>query len=122
MASLTLLVEAQRKRLAEILGTTAFGIVEVDADHCRVESGRLTVHFYRRAGDWPIDSSLELTSVPDHAVPLGDHLHTWLLLKSRGDDWPAPQPADPLADELARVARALPVVRDEAMLLESLLW
>ena len=122
MASLAALLEADRALLADTLGPSRFTIADVDEDHCRVDTDGLTIHFYRRDGDWPIDSSLELASAPAHAVPLTNHLHTWFVLKSRGEKWPAPLSRDPLADELARVGRAIPVVRDEAMLVETLLW
>ncbi len=122
MPGLATLVEAERSRLAGFMGATPFIVTEVDADHCRVETRDLTIHFYRRQGDWPIDSSLELASVPTAAVPLTDHIHTWLVLKARGEDWPPPQSADPLAEELARVSRAVPILRDETALRETLVW
>jgi hypothetical protein len=122
MASLASLIEADRARLIDIFGTTSFTIDGSDDDHVRVVTDGLTIHFYRRVSDGLINSSLELASVPARKVPLTDHLHTWLLLKSRGEDWPETQGANPLGAELARLARALPVLRDEAMLVETLLW
>jgi len=122
MASLASLIEADRVCLVAIFGATSFTIDGSDDDHLRVLADGLTIHFYRRVSDGLIHSSLELASVPAHKVPLTDHLHTWLLLKSRGEEWPDTQGANPLAAELARLARALPVLSDEAMLVEALLW
>ena len=42
--------------------------------------------------------------------------------QARGEDWPPPQSADPLAEELARVSRAVPILRDETALRETLVW
>jgi hypothetical protein len=126
MAGITPLIEANRPRLGDMLGAAPFTLVEVDEGHCRVMTDRLTIHFYRRPGEGAIHSSLELGSVPAHAVPFTNHLHTWLVLRSRGEEWPEPQSEslDPaqLAAELDRVERAIPIVRDETSLRETLLW
>jgi hypothetical protein len=122
MASLPSLIEADRAGLVEIFGATPFTVASSSDDHVRVVADSLTIHFYRRVSDGLIHSSLELASVPAHKVPLANHLHTWMLLKSRGEDWPETQSADPLGAELTRLARALPMLRDETILVESLLW
>lgn len=122
MASLASLIEAEHGRLADALGAAPFAIAEAGDDHCRVVADGLTIHFYRRSRDGLIHSSVELASTPAHAVALSDHVHTWLLLKSRGEEWPDTQCSDALAAEIARLARALPALRNEATLVESLLW
>src|ERR1700712_4268727 len=114
MTGIFSLIEANRARLAEILGTAPFAIDGVDENHCRVTTERLTIHFYRRPAEVVIHSSLELAHVPGHAVPFTNHLHTWLVLRSRGEEWPGPQPetsnALPIARELERVSRAIAIV------------
>jgi hypothetical protein len=126
MEGIASLLEAERPRLAALLGTKPFGIEAVDGGHCRVTSDLFTLHFYARQGEGPVDSSIELASVPAHAVPFASHLHTWLVLKSHGEDWPALRPEAPpsarLAEELDRVELALPLVRDRIALQETLLW
>jgi hypothetical protein len=73
-----------------------------------------------------IHSSIELASVPPHAVPFTNHLHTLLVLRSRGEEWPALHTEEftavPVEAEMKRVSRALDIVRDETRLRETLLW
>lgn len=126
MTGIAALIEAERPRLAEMLGAAPVAVVEVDEGHCRVIADGLTIHFYRRPDEGAIHSSLELASVPAHAVPFTNHLHSWLVLKSRGEAWPEPRregsASARLAAELDRLARAIPIVRDETSLRETLLW
>lgn len=125
MTGLASLIEAERPRLADMLGA-AFALVEDDEGHVRIVAEGLTVHLYSRAGEGAIHSSIELAFVPAHAVPFTTHLHSWLVLKSRGEAWPEPQREDlapaRLAAELDRVDRAIAIVRDETRLRETLLW
>lgn len=126
MAGIASLIESNRPRLADMTGWTEFAIVEVDGGHCRVASDGLTIHFYSRPEEGAIHSSLELRSVPTHRVPLTRHLHSWLVLRSRGEEWPEPDRDEPassqLESELSRVARAIAIVGDETSLRECLLW
>lgn len=125
MDHLALLIEKARPRLAQMLGGTIFEIKEHREGHCSIVTPALTLNIYRRPKSQVIDSSIELPSLPSHAVRLSHQLHTWLILKSRGERWPEPSTGEPrqlLSDELDRISRALEVVADEQMLEETLLW
>ena len=101
-------------------------IVEVDEGHIRVASDRLAIHFYAPRNEGIIHSSLELTSVPEHRVPLTSHIHSWLVLRSRGEAWPGSESeggaTEGLARELDRLERAIAILSDESSLRETLLW
>ena len=126
MQGLASLIAAARPRLADLLAAAPFVIEEIDDGHCRVTTDGFTLHLYARQSGGLIDSSIELACVPAHAVPFTEHLHSWLVLKSRGEDWPVVEPEvsapAQLAHELDRIERVLPIVRDETMLREALLW
>ena len=126
MAGIAALIEAERPRLAQMLGTPSVDIVEVDEGHIRVASDRLTIHFYAPKDETVIHSSLELPSVPEHRVPLTSHLHCWLVLRSRGAEWPGPEsegvPMGGLSRELERLETAIAILSDETSLRETLLW
>lgn len=126
MESLGTLVEADRARLVEILGATPFTIAETGNHGCQVATDRFTIQFTWHADEELLDSAFALHAVPTHAVPFSDRLHTWMVLKSRGEGWPVPQRRAPvqaqLATELERVGRAVAVLRDETTLRETLLW
>lgn len=125
MESLTSLLEAEQPQLERTLRTASFKIERVDDDHCRAVTDPLTIHFYRTA-ESVIHSSIELSSVPAHALQFTSHLHTWLVLKSRGEEWPETEqgslPSDQLRNELQRLARAIPIIGDDTTLRETLLW
>ena len=122
---LACLIEEARPRLAQILGSTSFEIEEHHGGHCSIAGPTLTLNIYRRPKSEVIDSSIELHCVPSHAVKLSHQLHTWLILKSRGEPWPRPSTGIAwhlLGDELDRVSRALKIVADDQMFKETLLW
>lgn len=119
------LVEEARDRLAQMLGDSSFEIKERRPGHCSIAVPTLTLNIYRRPKSEVIDSSIELQPPPVSPVRLSQELHTWLILKSRGEAWPKPSTfsgRQALSDELDRVSRALNVVTDEEMLEETLLW
>ena len=126
MDELAFLIEAERERLAQMLGGGSSKVVPHRAGPCSIASGGLTVHVFRRPGSDLIVSSVELSETPAHRMSLSNHLHTWMILRSRGEPWPAPSPAGgparALSDELDRLSRALQFVRDEDTLTEVLLW
>src|SRR3954463_9311045 len=116
MTGVASLIEANRDRLTEILGPAPFAVVGVDEGHCRVRTDGLTIHFYWQPALGVIHSSIELASVPPHAVPFTNHLHTLLVLRSRGEEWPTLHPEEftavPIEAEMKRVSRALDIARD----------
>jgi hypothetical protein len=119
------LVEEERPRLAQMLGSTSFEIEERRGGHCSIAGSTLTLNIYRRPKSEVIDSSIELHSLPSDPMKLSHQLHTWFILKSRGEPWPEPSTGTArqlLGDELDRASRALKVVADKQMLLEALLW
>ena len=125
MDRLAPLIEDARPRLAQMLGSPYFQIEEHRGGHCSIKTSAFTVNFYRRPKSDVIDSSIELGSLPPHFVTLTHQLHTWLILKSRGEPWPQPSTgvaSQSLSDELDRVSRALKVVGDNQMLEEALLY
>ena len=126
MTGIASLIDAERPRLAGLMGTASVDIVEIDAGHVRVASDRLTIHFYASKDRSTIHSSIELLSVPEHRIPLTDHVHCWLVLRSRGEEWPELEgegaASSGLARELDRLERAVAIVSDESSLRETLLW
>ena len=126
MAGIASLIEAQRPRLAEMLGAMSLDVVAVDEGHIRVAGDRLTIHFHASKDGGAVNSSIEIHSVPEHRIPVTDHIHCWLVLRSRGEEWPEPEEgadaAGGLARELDRLERAIAIVGDEASLRETLLW
>lgn len=124
MASLASLIEREQPQLKKMLGA-AFDIQEADDDYCRVITDHMTIHFYRTT-EGVTHSSIELRSIPAHAVEFSGHLHTWLVLKSRGEEWPdagrGTSPVDQLTNELMRLQRAIPLLRDDTALRDILLW
>lgn len=125
MDRLAPLIEAARPRLAQMLGSTSFEIEEHRGAHCSIKASAFTLHVHCRPKSDVIDSSIEIRTLPAHAVTLSHQLHTWLILKSRGEPWPQQSAGTAnqlLNDELDRVSRALKVVGDEQMLKETLLY
>jgi hypothetical protein len=126
MAGIAALIEADRAQLADSLGFAQLAISEAEDGGSRIVADRFTVHIRWHADEALLDSTFALHHLPVHAVPFSDRLHTWMVLRSRGEDWPAPQRGAPaaaqLAGELERVGRAAAILRDEEMLRETLLW
>jgi hypothetical protein len=126
MADLAALLEADRARLAELLGPAPLTIDGAEDGGCCISTGRFTVHFRWHAGEELLDSAFALHQMPAHAVPFSDRVHTWMVLRSRGEDWPAPQRGAAmqaqLTAEVERVGRAAQVLCDDATLRETLLW
>jgi len=125
MDRLAPLIEEARPRLAQMLGSTLFEIEEQRGGHCSIKTSTFTLHLHRRPKSEVIDSSIELRTLPAQTVKLSHQLHTWLILKSRGEPWPQPSTgmaSQLLSDELDRVSRALKVVGDGQMLEEALLY
>jgi hypothetical protein len=126
MAGISALIETHRTQLADSLGPAQFTISEAEDGGGRIVADRFTIHIRWHADEQLLDSTFALHHVPVHAVPFSDRLHTWMALRSRGEDWPVPQRGAPaaaqLAAELERVGRAAAILRDEAMLRETLLW
>lgn len=108
-----------------MLGEHPVQIIERRGGHCSIPTASLTLHIYRRPKSEVIDSSIEFSSLPQSAVTLSRNLHTWLILKSRGEAWPESAnglPAQLLDDELVRISRALHIIRDDQQRIEALLW
>lgn len=125
MNRLALLIQEAGPRLAQMLGSPSFEITQHRGGHCSIKTSAFTVNFYRRPKSDVIDSSIELGSLPPRFVTLSHQLHTWLILKSRGEPWPQASSgvaSQTLSDELDRVSRALKVVADDRMLEEALLY
>lgn len=126
MAGIAALIETHRAQLAESLAAAQVTIAEAEEGGVRIVADRFTIHIRWHAGEQLLDSTFALRDAPDHAVPFSNSLHTWMVLRSRGEDWPVPQRGAPaaaqLAAELERVGRAAAILRDEAMLRETLLW
>ena len=126
MAGLAALIETHRARLTDSLGGEQFAIAEAEDGGGRIIADRFTIHIRWQADERLVDSTFALRHVPVHAVPFSDRLHTWMVLRSRGEDWPVPRRGAPaavqLAAELERIGRAAAILGDEAMLRETLLW
>jgi hypothetical protein len=125
MPDLATLIESQRQRLSQTLGEHSIETEDRQAGRCSIKTPTLTLHIYRRPKTDVIESAIELRTLPPHPVKLSDQLHTWLILKSRGEPWPTPAAGTPeniLSEELDRVSRALRIMEDDEERLETLLW
>lgn len=125
MGRLLISIENRGALIANLLGGDEIEIGEIGKDHCRVQGARCALHFYRHHDPEVIDSSIELHSIPTNLVNWPGHLHTWLVLHSRGEEWAdliTSDGANMLDAELRRIERALPCISDPVLLTETLSW
>ena len=111
-------------QIAKTLGAE-ISIEEVSALHCRVFVPDFIVNFYL-SPTGIVHSALQPTVLQNGELNFPENFHTWLILRSRGCDWPQQSGVGSskgsLDVELERIARCLVLVRDGSTFDEISAW